>query len=590
MTGLPLPSSNTIVQNLLENYIPTAIATLIEPMWVLINRLLCMLQPIEELQSCNAKADKSLDTDYNSLPPQLVIFQALKAKHFVLAAVCAMALFANLLAVAFSGIFNQALTTVQHAVTFQPPYEFKFVPINGSVGPIGAYLIGYEPSGAFQGGDGTDQFLIAESNYTQDTPLPAWTDDSMFYLPLFVEGTNQTTSNASYLEARTRAFGAALDCEQMALGKQFKARFEEQNLMMNVSINTPSGSVRCSKPHELAPKQCMNGSSAIEFVTTLEPRQNATKLENDVCMSSVVLGWMRVSQGACSSSRGVSINTENSLFVVCRPKLIEGNATIRVDSNGRLQVPAQDLSLYNNITDDTSNRFSTNPINLIGQSNSYLFPSGMLSGGGFHNDSFASDYINHFIKREINSSRILDPSQPVPSFDDVLEPLQRVYSKLFAIWLGRNKQRLLLPITDNEAARIEGARVDPERRLFLSTTMFIISEAILCTYVVVAIWVYARRPGEYLARMPTSIASIIALFAASVAVQDMRGTSHLDKKGRAQHLKQVDSRYGFGSFVGGDGRVHVGIEKVPLVVKPREKSTWLEQKLPLLRKRSGGLG
>jgi hypothetical protein len=242
------------------------------------------------------------------------------------------------------------------------------------------------------------------------------------------------------------------------------------------------------------------------------------------------------------------------------------------------------------VLDDTSNRFSTNPINLIGQSNSYLFPSGMLSGGGFHNDSFASDYINHFIKREINSSRILDPSQPVPSFDDVLEPLQRVYSKLFAIWLGRNKQRLLLPITDNEAARIEGARVDPERRLFLSTTMFIISEAILCTYVVVAIWVYARRPGEYLARMPTSIASIIALFAASVAVQDMRGTSHLDKKGRAQHLKQVDSRYGFGSFVGGDGRVHVGIEKVPLVVKPREKSTWLEQKLPLLRKRSGGLG
>jgi hypothetical protein len=120
--------------------------------------------------------------------------------------------------------------------------------------------------------------------------------------------------------------------------------------------------------------------------------------------------------------------------------------------------------------------------------------------------------------------------------------------------------------------------------------MFIISEAILCTYVVVAIWVYARRPGQYLARMPTSIASVIALFAASMAVHDMRGTSYLDKKGRAQHLERVDSRYGFGSFVGSDGRVHVGIEKVPLVVKPRAKSTWLEQKMPLLRKRTGGLG
>jgi hypothetical protein len=119
--------------------------------------------------------------------------------------------------------------------------------------------------------------------------------------------------------------------------------------------------------------------------------------------------------------------------------------------------------------------------------------------------------------------------------------------------------------------------------------MFIISEAILCTYVLVAIWVYMRRPGQYLARMPTSIAAVMALFAASAAVQDMKGTSHLNRKGRAQHLERLNSRYGFGSFVGGDGRVHIGIEKVPLVVRPRASTTWLEQKVPLLRKRSGGL-
>jgi hypothetical protein len=563
---------------------------MIEPAWILINRLLCMLQPLEELQSCNARANKSIDTDYSSLPPQLVIFQALKAKHFVLAAVCAMALLANLLAVAFSGIFNQASITVQHVATFQPPYEFKLASINGSVGPIGAYMVGYEASGAFQGGDGTDQFLIAESNYTQNTPLPAWTDHTMFYLPFFAEDTQNTPSNATYLEAKTRAFGAALDCEQATLGESFEARFEKQNIVINVSISTSSGNIRCNMPDERASKICMDEPSAIEIATTLEPGQNATKHENDVCMGSVVLGWMRISQGVCSRPGGMSINAENSLFVVCHPRLVEGNATIRVNSNGQLQSPAQDLSTASSIRDDTSDRFSTDPIELIGQSNRFLFPSGILAGGSFHNDSFATDYVNHFMKREANSSRILDPNQPVPKFDDVLGPLQRAYSKLFAIWLGRNKQDLFLPITSNSVASITGVRLESERRLFLSTAMFIISEAILCTYVVVAIWVYARRPGQYLARMPTSIASVIALFAASMAVQDMRGTSHLDKKGRAQHLGRLDSRYGFGSFVGGDGRVHVGIEKVPLVVKPRAKSTWLEQKIPLLRKRTGGLG
>jgi hypothetical protein len=545
-----------------------------------------MLQPIEELQSCNAKANKSIDTDYSSLPPQLVIFQALRSKHFVLAAVCAMALLANLLAVAFSGLFNQELTTMRYGTTFRSPYEFKFVPINGSVGPTTDKT---HATGAYRGGEGIDQFLIAESNYTQNTPLPPWTDDAMFYMPLFAEGNNNTQINTTRLEANTQAFGASLDCEQLTLGKGFEAHLEDAKFSMNVSVAGTSGKVRCTNDlfRNFMPP-CMDEVSSKEFVYLLEPRQNATTQEKDACMSSVVLGWMRVAQGVCSKPGSVKMRADNTLFVLCRPRLVAGSATIQVDESGRLQSPARELTLDNSTTAESSSRYSTDPINLIGHSNSYLF----RVGGGYHNDSFANDYLNHFLRRDSNTtdSRILDPSQPVPKFDDVLQPLQRVYSKLFAIWLARNKQTLFLPITDEGLSSVEGARLESEQRLFLSTTMFVISETILCIYVIVAIWVYARRPGQYLARMPTSIASVIALFAASMAVQDMRGTSHLDRKGRAQHLERVDSRYGFGSFVGGDGRVHIGIEKVPLVVKPRANSTWLEQKMPLLRKRTGGLG
>jgi hypothetical protein len=563
-------------------------------MWILINRLLCMLQPLEELQDCNAKADQSIDANYNSLPPQLVAFQALKSKHFVLAAVCAMALLANVLAVAFSGLFNQQLVNVRYTTSLQPPYQLKFAPINGSVGPsdgMGSSLPYWNASGAYRGGDGQDQFLIAESNFTRNTSMPAWTDDTLFYKPMFTEVASKGIQNATTLEGRTEAFGATLDCNPLELGNSFQANISDmQAAFFNITIPDGASKVKCNRgdlpigkgPADLVVK-CVSGPSSLEFVMYLGPRENATQQEADICMGSVVLGWVRGAEGLCSANKTMTLSKKNSLFLQCKPRLVTGNATINVDASGRLQHAAQNITLDDKVT--SQDLFSTRPIDLIGQSTRYLF----RYSSTLHNDSYATDMMNHFARRVSNSSRLIDPKLPLPTFKEAASDINKAYSKLFAIWMGNYKQALLLPVTNERAESIEGARLKPEQRIFLSTTMFLISEVILCTYVVVAIWVYARRPGQYLARLPTSIASVIALFAASTAITDMQGTSHLDGKGRAQHLKDLNSRYGFGSFVGGgDGRVHIGIEKAPLVVKPRAKTTWLEQKLPLLRRGSAG--
>jgi hypothetical protein len=261
--------------------------------------------------------------------------------------------------------------------------------------------------------------------------------------------------------------------------------------------------------------------------------------------------------------------------------LVAGSAKIRVDASGRLVHKAKDLIVNKSEEEDgLEDMFSNSPVNLIGQSSLYLFSVG---SPGWHNDSFSNDFIHYFMYRASNSSRLLDPNKSVPTFKDVLGPLNKAYSNLFAIWLSTNKDNLFVRREINNANAIEAWRVEPEQRIFLSTPMFIISEAILCTYAIVAILVYLRRPGQYLARLPTSIAAVIALFAASAAVQDLRDTSHLDKKGRAKHLESVDARYGFGSFVGADGSVHIGIEKSPFL-RVRTKSTWFEKKLPLFRK------
>jgi hypothetical protein len=597
--GLPLPSSNTLVQNVLENYIPTALATLIEPMWVLINRLLCMLQPLEQLRGCKAEAKDSIDANYSSLPPQLTLFKALRSKHFVLAAVCAMALLANLLAIAFAGIFNQSPHDMLHVRMFYPPLEMKFVSINGSIGPKSSEEIGsYEASGAFRGGNSQDQFLVAESNFTRGTPLPAWTDDTLFYLPYMTTNTTNATLGSRY-RAQTAAFGAELDCDILQADRDFRGRIvndiSDPHLEFNASTSSNTTTICPTNGFAFIHwgpgtdtsnrnKTCQSGPSAAEVVFRLDANENATQAEKDACMSTVVMGWIRSPKGSCGAFEDRDITADNAAFVRCKPRLVTGVASVQVDASGRLQEPVQDFRVHD-LTGDLSETFSNDPINLLGQSNKYLFKFG-VSQSSWHNDSRAGDYMNYFALRATNSTRLVDPTQGPPAIEDIREQLGKAYSRLFAIWLGTNKEKLLLPRTAAVQAPVHGWTVVTEQRLFLSTPMFAISEGILLTYVLVAIMVYVRRPGQYLARMPTSIASIIGLFAASAAVQDMKGTSHLDREGRARYFRDLDARYGYGSYIGGgDGRVHIGVEKTPFV-RVRAKSTWFDQKVKSFRKGS----
>ena len=337
-------------------------------------------------------------------------------------------------------------------------------------------------------------------------------------------------------------------------------------------------------PYETSNGSCQHGASAAEVLFLLDANANATKAEKDACMSTVVMGWIRAPKGSCGTFEDRNLTDANAAFVRCKPRLVTGKASIQVDAGGRLQEPAKNVEIHD-LAGNLSKTFSNDPVNLLGQSNKYLFK---FSTGDalWHNDSYATDAMNYFALRDGNSSRLVDPMQGPPPIEDIQRQLGKAYSRLFAIWMGTNKENLLVPRTGAVQAPVKGWTVVTEQRLFLSTPMFAISEGILFIYVFVAIMVYLRRPGRYLARMPTSIASIISLFAASAAVQDMKGTSHLDKKGRAKHLQGLDSRYGYGSYIGGgDGRVHIGIEKTPFV-RVRAKSTWFDQKVKSFRKGS----
>jgi hypothetical protein len=355
------------VQNIIENYIPTGIASCIEPAWILINRLLCMLQPIEELQNCNANAKKSIDIGYNSLPPQLVVFKALSAQHFVLAGVCVMALLGNLLTVAFSGMFQQETIHTRHATRLSPPLELKFVPNDGSLGPM--YSGNEAWSVAYSGRNGEDHFLIAESNLTRNTPLPPWTDDRYFYLPFFSDDVVANFSGS--IEANTQVFGAELDCQEVVSDNEgaFQARLELYNdtlnrmgRSVNMTVSQGNKTFRCASPDMTMLRGpmgtgCSEGASAVELVLIMRalPASDNYVSEEAItaCLGNVVLGWHRTNQD-CSKAQVEPLTPHNSTFLHCRPKWVIGTAKIRVDKGGRLLEKPQQIDMR-----DVSGKSST---------------------------------------------------------------------------------------------------------------------------------------------------------------------------------------------------------------------------------------
>jgi hypothetical protein len=626
--GLPLPSGSRIVQGLVREYLPTAIATAIEPIWILINRLLCMLQPLEELQRTRAPPAKSISLNYNSVPPQLTIVKAVRSGHFLLASVCGMALLANVLATAFAGLLFQEVLPLSKPASFLPPLAPTFVSINGSSGPPEneqPTTSAVEYSGAYQGGTGEDQFLVAESNYTRNTSLPSWTDKDAMYLPFLTQNSREQTDHQMY-QARTKYFSAEPNCRRLVFGDDYHMQLHfndsyddedvflrTRSLLFDVQIpDRDAKNVTCypSVPYSFnglgrkgqldVLEACRLGKLSAKLVTSLTALPNATQHERETCSSAVMVGWMRTTNQNCipiganmtevESDDLEDPTADNTFLMSCHPSLTVGDASVLVDSKGVLQEQARDVVLDPDQTLKALDKYSTNGItNLIAQSNLFLFRT---LESTYHNDSFASEHIHYFMNRASGTLRLTDPNEPLPRFEDVEQPMRSAYKRLFAIWLGVNKERLFVS-SSNATVPVEnvtGTIIALEERILFNTPLFIISEAILSIYIIMSITIYLRRPGRYLARMPTSIAAVIALFAASAAVRDLQGTSNMTSNEREKYLDDLGCTYGYGSYIGGDGSVHVGIEKAPFVRKAKQTTFEHSRAEREMRKRAAKVG
>lgn len=573
--GLPLPSSSRFVRQLLENYLPTAIGTFIEPFWVVLNRHLCFLQPFDEMRQSRKKSKKSLSLEYSSLPPQLTIIKAFSNGNILLGVVCTMALLANGLAISLSGLFFEDSVNFGTPAVFKPEYSFQFNPLNGSAEPF-----------ISENKQSLESVYIATSNRTANTSLPAWTDSQRFYFPFNID--SSFMNELQYYRAQTPTIGAKLICQPLSKDSNFNLTGTQRDdggqftvpgsADLIVSLTSDKGKkVECVTRNVDAAGNTTfgqpTGSSAIEFFYALDGSSNSSTKDASFCREHLAAGWVRamltngtLPANETSYANQTVIASHEETIVTCKSTLIAGSADVLVSADGHLQ----NIYSVNTSAHDVTSFLSTTPSDLIGQVHQIILTN--VEGLHWHTDALPSDFLNYLIEQATNSSAHLDPAKPPPSFESIVAPFGALYSQLFATLVGRNMNQLLKPVSKDSKTTLEGSTVRPTTRVFMSKVMFIIAEVILILYIGVTVALYLRRPWRILCRMPTSLGSSIAFFAASHAVKDFRGTVGMPVKQLNTHMENLDDRYGFGTFIGTDGRAHVGIEKYPFVAPLTMKS------------------
>ncbi|KAG4440593.1 hypothetical protein IFR05_003910 [Cadophora sp. M221] len=580
--GLTLPSSNPTVLSIIENYLPTIFATLLEPIWVVLNRNLCLLKPFDELRRGNANPAFSVEAKYTSLPPPLVLWRALRAGHFLLGAVCLTVISSNLLAVSLSTLLNEGQTTAMFPLTAQrlllPSFNNTRIRSDGIGGPAISY---------------SDHFYIEMANLTANNPLPPWVDSSIYYVP-FTPGTAAQISNDDIstvlkgFEGTTTGFGAKVNCTNLSPDKDidgFKLNTSEDGLtaFFSTSHQLPNGTRTNCVP--LAVTNALN--ETIGFRLTFPEREVGLEVmqamfpaggldDGGFCSKTLVAGWVRAfsavvldpSTGDINSTRIANVS---STFLACTGTLEAAKFDVIVDTAGRV-VKSNRTS---EITTSNASLFSGNgstELNLFQETVDLLAP---VTGTLFqwHNTSVTSDWMNSLLAIQLNSQRLVDPAAPAPNGSEIKPLLEQLYRKLFAILLALNSENVFVHSSNETMEAFE--EIVEVSRIFLSPPMFMMSVIILTFHLIMAILYYTHRPRNFLPRMPTSLAAIFSYVYASRAIQDF---SHAKKVSGEKYKGQT---FAYGRFVGIDGKTHVGIEQQRFVVP-------LKSRNPDVRRRKWG--
>ena len=556
-------SDTQIVTQIIFSFVPTVIATLLEPFWVLVGRYLALYQPYTELHRGNASPDSSLGLKYTNIPPVLIAPHALHHGHIILFLASMMAITANFLAVALGGIFDRGFKplTSDLVVTY---------PFTTSINTEGQMEDPRAVAGTFAK-DAYKHWLVVNTNVVEGTDLPPWVTDEFYFLPFEWEPGNKSDLRTSM----TQGYGGSLTCRLLTGDTFQKIRDVEVGYVAGFTTNvimpiSDGGSVRCENDISMSSEFLTVKAHpfAMEWVWGLKASNRSDQKAVQACSSLILAGWGRGEVYRKESNRTVPVlkissTMQSNTTIICSQQISTGEFQVTVDGEGHVKRSKLIGELKYN--DPTIFHHSTSVGNFTAQL-AMLFqaPLGISGNTGLmHNDNSSYSF-PHFIGEYLINKTLSDPSTPSPSFEDAQHALSMVYKRFFTILLAQNQDRIFVPagkVRKSEVGKLESLKP----RMSMDPVMFYIAVVILGFQIIAGAIIFASRPRRFLPRFPYNLVSEISFFHGSGAMSDTAGTANMSSAMRGRHLKGLGWTYGYGRFRGSDGKKHVGIERMSLI-------------------------
>lgn len=428
-----------------------------------------MITPFEHMKRKGQSAEKSLRVSYMSLPASIMLFKALKNRHYLLAKVCLVATLSPLLIVATSTLTYERKVDIERDFLMQPSYK-SMINVQGR----------WTADDVLQT---TREFQ--KVNFDVDLLSKPWTDDEWFYAPFM--GKVEAGPGDWLYRHDAHALRAVVSCKPHRNEDFIYELAQQDDHMLHrdafVEIRFSHGqrNITCIqkwKPYEfpirtdLELSDTREGRVATEFMILLEAKDDMNyfyKEDRNFCQRRIAALWLRAGYNSNSSDaiRDGAWHKDlamESTAVICALGLEHGFAEITTTESGHVKAknmisgskPSGYASIIDWFREDRGLDVQQQFMSLLG---SMLVDHS--NGRGmqwFHNDSTnGRDFNNRLlIATELGNSH-LDPQLAPPPAEKIAPLLEKQLTRLFPATMSVNMKDLLVKATEEDGTAPAGS-------------------------------------------------------------------------------------------------------------------------------------